>query len=51
MKDKLGSAIDFLTKILEPGMYQRSKVEKFSTCLLDVLTNHYEDHWFPRSHS
>ena len=47
MKDELGSAVDFLTKILRTRNVPESKVEKFNTCLLDVLTNHYEDHWFP----
>lgn len=47
MKEELGSAVDFLTKILRTRNVAENKVDTFNTSLLDLLTKHYEDHWFP----
>ena len=47
MKEEVQSAVDFLTKILRTRNVAEDKVEKFNMSLLDTLTKHYEDHWFP----
>lgn len=50
MRDEISAAVIFLVRLIEKGEnFNQLQLEEFKSCLSELLTERFENHWFPDS--